>query len=192
MLDLRHLAEQCGPWLPLFVFCARIVDVSMDTFRMICVIRGHRFLAAIVGFFQILIWLTAISSVVGHLDRPLNVIAYAGGFATGNWIGLWIESKLALGLQIVRIISREESCMAERLREAGYVVTELHGEGRDMPVSICFVAAYRRHVPDLIKKGGEIEPSMITTVEDVRSTNFVPRHFVPEKSSSLLAALRMR
>lgn len=179
-------------WLPLFIFCARVMDVSLGTFRTICVVRGHRLLAACVGFFEVLVWLGAISSVMSSLNRPQNVIAYAGGFATGNWVGMWLESKLALGMQLVRVISREESHMAEGLREAGYVVTELKGEGRDAPVSICFVAAFRRHVRTLITKAREIDPSMYSTVEDVRETNFLPHHYLPQRPGGWRGVLKMK
>jgi uncharacterized protein YebE (UPF0316 family) len=191
MPDLMLLFDQHPLWLPVFIFVARIMDVSIGTFRTICVVRGQRALAASAGFFEVSIWLTAISSAVRHMEWPL-VIAYAGGFATGNWVGVWIESKVALGLQVVQIISRQESRMAQLLREAGYVVTEVHGEGRDSPVSISLVTAYRRQVSDLIAKAEEIDSCMLSTVEDVRATNFLPRHYVPDKASGLRSVLKKK
>lgn len=185
------LFDRYAQWLPLLIFCARVADVSLGTFRTICVVRGQRLLAAFVGFFEVLIWLGAISSVVSRLDRPLNVLAYACGFATGNYVGMWLEAKLALGMQIVRLITGKETRMAPQLRQAGYVVTELDGEGRDGTISICFVAAYRRDVPALIEAASQIDPDMLSTVEDVRQTNFLPYHYVPQKSG-LSGVLKMK
>jgi uncharacterized protein YebE (UPF0316 family) len=154
---------------PLFIFCSRIVDVSFGTFRTICMVRGLRLLSAVVGFFEVSIWLVAISSVVTHLSNPINIVAYAGGFATGCWVGVWIEAKLALGHQMVRLISRNvDRGMACRLRDAGYLVTEVDGHGREAPVAVCFVTAFRRDVRELLTLAKQIDPDAFSTVEDVR------------------------
>jgi uncharacterized protein YebE (UPF0316 family) len=177
MPQLPIWVEMVGPWLPVFIFCARIVDVSLGTFRTICVVRGHRVIAAGVGFFEVLAWLGAISSVVSRLDQPLNIVAYAGGFATGNWVGMFLENKLALGHQIVRLISRDpEGNMASLLRQAGYAVTELQGEGRDSSVTICFVATSRKHVRALLAAAKSIDPQVFSTVEDVREVSSLPQY----------------
>src|SRR5690606_257769 len=107
--------------------------------------------------------------VVHHLNRPLNILGYAGGFATGNYIGMWLESKLALGNQIVRLLSRDSTRhLAGRLREAGYIVTEVDGRGRDTQVTICFVGVPRRSVRPLINLAKRIDPGVLISVEDVR------------------------
>jgi uncharacterized protein YebE (UPF0316 family) len=175
------LAENAA-WLPLIVFVARICDVSIGTIRTICVVRGMRLIAACLGFFEVLIWVTAISGVITHLDKPLSTIAYAAGFATGNWVGMWLEGQLALGHQVVRLISYDrDNGLAGHLRQAGYVVTELEGHGRDAPVKICFVAAPRRVVPDLLQHATRADPQVFATIEDVRSTNREVYHHVPNK-----------
>lgn len=186
MFDVKELFAQHAAWLPLFIFCARVCDMSLDTFRMICVVRGMRVLAAIAGFFQVIIWLTAVSSVLTHMDRALNVVAYAAGFATGNWVGMWLENKVALGHQMVRMISRDtDLSLAGRLRERGYLVTEVQGQGRDAPVTICFVAALRKDVPDLLRKARHIDPDVFVTVEDVRDTSFQTYHQLDREHSWL-------
>lgn len=179
MINLPEVWAEHAVWLPAFIFCARICDMSLDTFRMICVVRGMRLMACVAGFFQVMIWLTAVASVLSHMDRFINVVAYAGGFATGTWIGMFLEGKLALGVQIVRMISREiNRNLPERLRDAGYRVTELQGHGRDAPVIICFVAALRRDVPELLRRAERIDPGVFVTVEDTRHTNFRSYHQV--------------
>ncbi len=172
--------DHYAAWMPLMIFCARITDVSLGTFRTICVVRGMKLVAACIGFFEILIWLGAISNVVTRLNQPLNVIAYAAGFATGNWIGTWLEGKIALGQQIVRMISTRdaEHMLASRLREAGYVVTEMQGQGRDAPMDVCFIAAMRRDVPALLETAKRLDPDVFCTVEDVREISLRPRHYV--------------
>ncbi len=180
---INQWMEQHAAWLPFLIFAARIVDVSCGTFRTICIVRGLALLAACIGFFEVLVWLGAISSVVHHLDKPLNVLGYAGGFATGNYVGMWLESKLALGNQVVRLLSRDTTHhLADRLREAGFVVTELAGRGRDIPVTICFVVATRRNVQTLIGLAKKIDPAVLVTVEDVREVNFTPHRMTPQEA----------
>jgi uncharacterized protein YebE (UPF0316 family) len=175
--------NQHAVWLPLLIFAARIFDVSCGTFRTICIVRGLGLLAATIGFFEVLAWLGAVSIVVHHLNRPLNVLGYAAGFATGNYIGMWLESKLALGNQVVRLLSRDTTHrLADQLREAGFIVTELAGHGRDIPVTICFVAVTRRNVRALIGLAKKIDPGVLVTVEDVREMNFTPHRMTPQEA----------
>lgn len=158
-------------WLPLVIFCARVTDVSMGTLCMICTVRGHKLLAVFVSFVEILIWVYAASSVLTHLDNIANVVAYAGGFATGRALGMWVEGKLALGTQVVTFISRGNAqAVAERLRFADHCVTTLSGSGRDGPVAICHAILPRRLAGTAIRMAREIDPNVVVTVEDVRAT----------------------
>lgn len=157
-------------WLPIVIFCARVTDVSMGTLCMICMVRGHKVLAVCLSFVEILIWVFAASSVLTHLDNLANVIAYAGGYATGRALGMWVESKLALGTQALTFISRGNAqAVAERLRFADHCVTTMTGSGRDGPVAICHTILPRRLTPLAIRMAREIDPDVMVTVEDVRT-----------------------
>lgn len=159
-------------WWPFFIFCARVVDVSIGTLRTICVVRGMRLTAAVLGFFEVSIWVTAISGVLTHLGLWYNVVAYASGFATGNIIGIFIEQKLAIGMQMIRFISRSQSAaVAAGLRLAGYAVTEVKGQGLHGQVSISFVVAPRKEAPTVIRVAHQIDPEVVSTVEDIRSAH---------------------
>src|SRR5512133_102522 len=89
--------------LPLFIFCARIIDVSLGTMRIIFVTKGMRKVAPIIGFFEVFVWLLAISRIMQNLDNWVCYVAYAGGFATGNLIGMMIEEKHAIGHKITKV-----------------------------------------------------------------------------------------
>ncbi|MCF7794547.1 MAG: DUF5698 domain-containing protein [Candidatus Cloacimonetes bacterium] len=94
--------------LPILIFISRIFDVSLGTLRIIFVNKGMRYLAPIIGFFEVLIWLIVISQVMQNMNSPINYIAYAAGFATGNYVGILIEQKLAMGITLIRIITRKK------------------------------------------------------------------------------------
>src|SRR5690606_31834346 len=93
-------------WGPLVIFCLRIVDVSLATLRMLLAVRGIKYVAPFIGFFEVLVWILAVGTAIRHLDSPLHLFGYAGGFATGTLVGLLIEERMAIGMATIRIVSR--------------------------------------------------------------------------------------
>lgn len=156
---------------PIFIFLARVSDVSIGTLRTIMIIRGHRALAPILGFFEVVIWVMAIGGVMKNLDQWYNVVAYAGGFATGNATGMWLERRLAIGQQAITLISRSRSpAVAQALRLAGYPVTEFQGKGMYGDVSLAFVVVSRREAPIVLRVSRGVDPDAFVTIDDVRTS----------------------
>jgi uncharacterized protein YebE (UPF0316 family) len=155
--------------IPLLIFSARVLDVSIGTMRIVYIARGKRLLAPLLGFFEVLIWLVAISQIFKHLDNIACYLAWAAGFATGNYVGMVIEKKLAIGIQVIRIITRfNADQLIGDLKSAGYGLTLLDGEGANGAVKIIFMLIKRKdlpHVKTLIK---ENNPKAFYTVEDVQ------------------------
>ncbi|MEM7680409.1 MAG: DUF5698 domain-containing protein [Planctomycetota bacterium] len=155
------------PWyIPLLIFVARIGDVSLGTVRMIFVIAGWRWRAAGLGFFEVLIWALAVGGLIGYITHPVALVAYAGGFASGNLLGMSIERRLALGVRLVRVIHRDaDASLSAALRDAGYRVTRVEGAGRDGPVEIAFAVVRRRALPGLLSHIHRVAPESVVTVE---------------------------
>ena len=131
--------------VPLLILCARVVDVSMDTIRVIMVAKGYRKLAPIVGFFQVLIWIITISRIMANLGIWTTYIGYAGGFAIGTYVGMKIEEKLALGYELIRVITRADpSKLMNELIRKGLHVTFVEGTGKDGKVGILFIVQKRK------------------------------------------------
>lgn len=155
-----------GPWGPLLIFLLRVTDVSMATVRILFMLRGHRALAPVIGFFEILIWVLAIGAAIQNLDSPLHLIAYAGGYASGTAVGMWIEGRLALGLCSIFTISRGEGeRLAAALRVRGWGVTEQKGDGRYGPVDILYTVVRRRDVPKALTLIETEDPDAFVTVQ---------------------------
>ncbi len=115
--------------LPLFIFAARIVDVSFGTLRIIFMSRGRILFTLVFGFIEILIWLIAIRQIFNDLNNPLCYIAFDGGFAVGNYVGKWLDNKIAMGLKVVRIITRyDANALVHPLKENGFGRTHIEGE----------------------------------------------------------------
>jgi uncharacterized protein YebE (UPF0316 family) len=155
--------------MPFVIFALRVADMSLDTLRVLFVIRGRKSLAWLLGFFQSALWVVAITSVLSNLDNLWNVVGYASGFATGNVVGMTIEEHLAIGYGHMRIISsRRGSAIAEAIRRAGYAATELAGRGKDGTVSVINCSVRRRDIQDLRKQVYAIDPEAFLTIEEIR------------------------
>jgi uncharacterized protein YebE (UPF0316 family) len=159
-----------GPFGPLLIFGLRIVDVSLATTRMLLAMRNARLLVPVIGFFEVLVWIFAVGAAVQHLDSVWHVAGYAGGFATGNVVGLWLEERLALGLASIQIFSRHGGVeLAEGLREEGFGATEFTGQGRDGPVEVVLTVVRRRHIRHVMAHVDRWDPDAFVSVEEPRA-----------------------
>jgi uncharacterized protein YebE (UPF0316 family) len=151
------------------IFMLRVGDMTLDTLRVLVVMRGKKGVAWIFGFFQSLIFVVAISSVLQNLNNPLNMIGYAAGFASGNVVGMLIEERMAIGHIHLRIVSsRLGSAIAERIRGEGYAITEIPARGKDGMVSVLNCSVLRRNVSRVYKMVNEVDAEAFITAEDVR------------------------
>lgn len=155
-------------FLPFLIFAARVLDVSLGTMRVIFVSKGLKYLAPVVGFFEILIWLLAIGQIMKNLSNPVCYIAYAGGFAMGNFVGICIAEKLSLGTVLIQVITEKDaSQLVESLKSANYGATSIEGHGVLGQVRIVFTIVPRREtrsVTDLIRK---FNPNAFYSIEEV-------------------------
>jgi len=156
--------------LPLLIFLARICDVTLGTIRVIFISKGFRYIAPVIGFFEVIIWLLAIGQVMNNITNFASYIAYGAGFATGTFIGMYIEEKLSLGMVIVRVITnRESSDLISSFRMKNFGVTEIHAAGSSGPVEVLFMVIKRQDLGDVIGTVKEFQPGAFYTIEDVRS-----------------------
>jgi uncharacterized protein YebE (UPF0316 family) len=157
--------------LPILIFFARVADVTLGTIRIIFVSRGKRHLAPFLGFFEVLIWVIAIGQLVQHLHSVTSFLGYAAGFATGNFVGMLIEDRLAIGTLIVRtILDIGGDEVMKRLHAAGYGVTGVDGQGATGQVKLVYTVVKRKHVNDVIQIIHSVHPKAFVSIEDVRST----------------------
>jgi uncharacterized protein YebE (UPF0316 family) len=157
--------------LPIIVFFARICDVTLGTLRIIFLSRGKRKLAPVLGFFEVLIWIVVIGQLVQNLHSVTAYIAYAGGFAAGNFVGLWIEDRIAIGTYILRVmISENGDAIAEKIHNAGFGVTRVEGKGAISDVTLLYTVVKRRHVNQVMSIIHTNAPNAFVTVEEVRSS----------------------
>jgi uncharacterized protein YebE (UPF0316 family) len=175
--------------IPLLIIGARITDVSVGTLRVVFIGRGMAVPAAVAGFFESLIWLLAVSQILKHLTLPLYYVAYAGGFALGNLVGLKIEGWLALGKVVLQVITnRPIDDLIPVFRDAGLGATVVRAEGLTGPVNIVYSFLPRRDLRTVLERVRQAQPGAFYTIEPVATvsqgvfpTGRMPRSFLPRR-----------
>jgi len=169
--------------LPILIACARVVDVSIGTIKIILISRGNKLLVPVLGFFEVLVWLLAVTRIFENLDNWICYLSYAFGFAVGSYVGVRIEEKLALGVQLIRIITHKDaSDLIRVLRKEGFAVTAIKAEGSTGEVGVLYSVVNRKSIEHYVKKIEEYNPKAFYTIEDIR---FVSQEVydTPEKVS---------
>jgi uncharacterized protein YebE (UPF0316 family) len=155
--------------LPILIFFARICDVSLGTIRVIFVARGFRYFAPVLGFFEISIWLLAISQIFLHLNNAFTYLAYAGGFATGTFVGMWLEEKLSIGTVMIRVMTNKDAReLIQCLKDKQFGVTTVEARGGLGEVQIILTIVKRTSAPEVIGLVKGFDPHAFYTIEDVR------------------------
>lgn len=158
--------------LPFLIFCSRIIDQSIGTLRLILVSKGKKLIVPILAFIESMIWLLAIGQIMQHLDNFLCYVAYAGGFAMGNYVGIVLDEKLSIGNVIVRVIVPQNTPgMIEYLKSQNFGLTLMDAEGSKGPVKIIFSIIKRRDLKNFIQILNEYNPHAFYTIEEVKSVN---------------------
>lgn len=159
------------PYLPLLVFFAELCVVTLCTLRIIFIARGMRVLAPIVGFFEITTWLFAIGQVMQNLHDIRCFLGFACGFTLGNYLGMVIESWLALGTVVIRTIThRDPSPLILDLQQAHFGVTCMDAQGSTGPVKVVFTVVRRKELPRALNHIRRFDPEAFYLIDDTRNS----------------------
>ncbi|MGB4439448.1 MAG: DUF5698 domain-containing protein [Sedimentibacter sp.] len=162
-----------GPVLYIIIFFAKIIEVSVSTVRLVLINKGERVKGALLGFVEIMIWLIVVSSVLNNItEDPIKVLVYAIAFSLGNFIGVTIESKIAVGLSSIQVVvnGEEGEVLADILRNQGFGVTIIDGRGKnDSKKNLLFIQLKRKKIPEAVKLIKQTNPNAYITVNDIKS-----------------------
>jgi len=155
--------------LPLLIFLARVTDVSINTMRIIFMLNGRKYISTLMGFFESLIWILAISQIFQNLSSWPTYIAYAAGFASGIFVGMLIEEKLAIGRVVIRVITRVPANeLIVHLTEKGYRYWVLDAQSDEGKVNVLFTVVKRETLKATIELIKQYNPQAFYTVEGVK------------------------
>jgi uncharacterized protein YebE (UPF0316 family) len=166
----EFLTEMHPGWVALIIFFLRIVDVSLGTLRTITVVQGRIRISVVLGFLEVLIWITAVSQVIVSVrEQPLVILGWAAGFAAGNAVGIWLEKRLALGTLLVEMISAiNPDGIAQELRKRGQRLTTFEGRGRDGKVTMIYAILPRKQLAETLEIARRLDPEVFWGVAQVR------------------------
>jgi uncharacterized protein YebE (UPF0316 family) len=184
MFDNPFFDTEFFKWviLPMLIFLARTADVTLGTLRNVFISKGFRNIVPFIGFFEVLIWLISMRQVMRHLDNPICYLGFAGGFATGTYVGLLIERRLALGMQVLRIITHiDAQPLINALNKRDLGVTIMDGHGAKGPVKIIFTIVKRKDIDTVRQIIHDFNPSSFYSIEDIRASS---QGVFPKKSRS--------
>ena len=178
---------------PLLIFLARVCDVSLGTLRSVLASKGNKRIVPFIGFFEVLIWLFAISQIFHNLNNNfIFYLAWAAGYATGSYVGITIEEKLALGIQVVRVITNQQcDKLIEALRNENYGLTIVDAQGSRGPVKILFTTVQRKNVGKVVKVINQYNPNAFYSIEDVKNASQIAYsgNIEPSKSTSFFSKI---
>lgn len=175
------------------IFVLRVVDVSLGTCRTIAVVQGRMVTSVVLGFVEVLVWITVVANVIQHASsNAVLLLAYAGGFAAGNATGIYLERRLALGMVILRIISEDAGEeLAEVLGKSVPRVFTFDGYHNGQQMTLLYVAARRRNAPALLEKARKIDPNLFYAFDTLRESNMVATSVLPT-ATGWRAAVKMK
>lgn len=153
------------------IFLAKIVEVSLQTIRVVLITRGERLIGAIIGFFEVVIWIVIVGNVISDITAdPFKAVVYAFGFAFGNYVGSLIEEKLGIGMSEVQAIVLKEhgASLAEAVRESGFAVTVVEGQGKNFPRNILFMYIRRKRVSELVEVIQSNQSNAVITISEAK------------------------
>lgn len=171
MVDIQFLATETFGLLilPVFIFAARATDVTLGTLRLIFTGRGMKYYSPVLGFFEKLIWLVAIGQIMQNINNIWYYVAYGLGFSMGTFTGIYIESRLALGTMIVRVITKKDATeLMGSLKSEGYGVTAIEAHGSNGQVRLLYTIIKRRDLQHVIRIIKRFNPRAFFSIEEVK------------------------
>jgi uncharacterized protein YebE (UPF0316 family) len=171
--------------LPIIIFCSRILDVTLGTLRIIFVSKGYKKVAPLLGFFEVFVWIVVISQIMQHANNIYCYMAYAAGFAMGNFVGMMIEERIAIGIYFVRVITpKNGEDLVTHLNEKGYGATLINGKGKVGQVNLIYSVVARKSISRVEQIIAEFDPNVFYVIEDVRTAK---RGIFPSTGTHLIS-----
>ena len=156
--------------LPFLIFFGRICDVTLGTLRIIFVSKGEKLKAPIIGFFEVFIWVVIISQILSRANDITAYLAYAGGYAAGNYVGILIEKRIAFGIILCRVYTNKPGLkLVNLLSLKGFGATLVHGTGSVDQVDIIESVIDRKQLKNIVKIILEFDKQAFYVIEDVRT-----------------------
>lgn len=156
--------------LCLKIFFVRIIDVSMGTFRTIITVKGQRMIATTISFFETLIWFLVVKEALNtDINSIWIALSYAGGFATGTYLGTFLSTRFikgTIGFQV--ILSSTDDKVVDNLRKNGYAVSVVEAKGQKDKKYMLFIEVDNKKYNSLVKLIKSLDEKAFIIVNDTK------------------------
>jgi uncharacterized protein YebE (UPF0316 family) len=155
----------------LAIFFVKIIEVTLATTRIVMITKGERLKGAFIGFFEVMIWIVLVSTVLENITQdPIKIIIYALGFSIGNYVGSMFEERLGVGTTRVEVIVKQEHGyeLSNAIREEGYAVTLIKGEGMHSERHVLILHVPRKKTKELVNKIKTVQDNVVITVNEIK------------------------
>lgn len=172
-IQINHATFYNWVLFPSLIFCSRLIDVSLATLRSVLASKGQKNIVPFIAFFEVLLWLIAVSQILKNLNNVMSYVAFAGGYSAGTYLGLALEEKIALGKQVIRIItSKNDELLLNAFRALNIGFTQIDAQGARGPVKLIFTVVERKEIKHVIHLIQTHSTESFYSIEDVkRSTD---------------------
>ncbi len=154
------------------ILVAKIVEISMMTFRYVMITKGERLIGSIIGFFEVMLWLLIVSSVLTNIkEDPIKIFVYALGFSIGTYVGGLIEEKIGIGTVRIEAIVASNYDMADEIRKKGYAVTVVEGKGMNYDRDVLILNVRRKESKKVINAIMQLDKEAVITASDIKPIN---------------------
>lgn len=167
------LAQTKSVWIYVIIFFGKMLEVSTSTLRIVLINRGIRLFGSLLAVLEIMLWLLITSTVLANFQSdPLKVIVYAAAFGLGNYLGSWLDEKLAFGLSSIQImVSTVDDAhnLCNTMRENGYAITSMDVHGiEDETRYMMLMMIRRKSLSEVLELINKTAGSAVITVSDVK------------------------
>ncbi len=158
----------------LAIFIAKIIENTLSTLRLIVVAKGKKLFGAILQFIIAFVWVITTGIVVVNIkDDPLKIVFFAFGSLIGSYLGSYIEEKIALGNDMIKVIVDKDNC--EKIYNAlseKYLVTSINGKKKNQDIAILCIIAKKKERSKLISIIQKLDKEAIITIEAIKNVSY--------------------
>ncbi len=159
-------------WVYIFIFFGKIIEVSVSTVRLVLIARGERLIGSIVAFFEIILWLIISGTVLsGFQNDWIKILVFGAAFSVGNYVGSWMENKLAFGLCSLQVIVNKDEkadVLVQTLRQNDFGLTLMEAQGMDGARLMLILNLKRKRIPEATRIIEANHGDAVITVSDLK------------------------
>ncbi len=155
----------------LTIFFARIIDVSISTFRMMHMVKRKSILTPILAFCEAFVWFIAARQALNtKIDSLIVPICYSLGYATGTYLGAFFSHKFLKSINSIEVVTKNNNYKlidTLRAKDYGVMVIALK-DNLNKNKDLLIVDVKDKLTDEIISDIKSIDPEAFIVVKDTK------------------------